>query len=65
MYKLTQFDIRIGFKCMYNIQLNILNEMKSMNEKCGNYQRDKCKWELNSCFKPEMSLNIRGWKFGL
>ena len=31
MYKLSLFDIGFGFKCVYNIQLSILNEMKDMN----------------------------------
>ena len=46
MYKLSLFDIGFGFKCVYNIQLSILNEMKDMQGEYVDYQRDKWKWNL-------------------
>ena len=41
MYELTLFGIRFGFKCMYNIQLSILNEKEKYEREIRGLSMDK------------------------
>ena len=63
MYKLTLFGTRFGYKCVYIIQLNILNGKKVINGKYAIYQGINESGNWIRFPNRKLSVKIKKWKF--